>query len=52
MANSDPPAPSPSTPPGDELPPLLRTWNQMYALVLGSLVVSILLFTLLTQAYS
>lgn len=54
MANSDPPPPASPTPlpTGDEPPPLLRTWNQMYILVLGSLAVTILLFTLLTRAYS
>lgn len=50
MANSD--RPDPPALPSDDRPPILRTWGQMYILVLGSLAAVIVLFTLLTRAYS
>lgn len=35
----------------NEQPPILGTWNRIYAVVLGVLVVEILLFVLLGQVF-
>jgi len=37
---------------GEELPPIFKTWNQLYAFVLILHAIIIFLFYLLTQAYS
>lgn len=39
-----------STP--DDPPPLLGSWRNLYALVLGVLAVQILVYWLVTQAYA
>lgn len=36
----------------EERPPFLRTWNNVYALVMGTLVVLIVLFYLFTQYFA
>jgi len=36
----------------DEKPPILGTWKNMYALVIGVLIVLIVVFYLLTKAFS
>jgi len=40
------------TPSPDDPPPLLRTWNRLYALVLGVLLLEIVVFWLVTGAYA
>jgi hypothetical protein len=35
----------------DERPPILRTWRGVYALVLGTLAVLVLLFSLVSWRY-
>ncbi len=37
--------------PDEELPPLFRSWRGMYALVLGGLVVTVVVFAILTRLY-
>jgi hypothetical protein len=48
--------PEPVAQPGEETmeerPPLFRSWNAWYALVLGTLAFLIVLFTLFTHAFS
>jgi hypothetical protein len=36
----------------EEKPPFFSSWNKLYALVIGELVVLVLLFYLFTQAFS
>ena len=36
----------------NEQPPILKTWNNLYALVIGFLFVLIVLFYVLTQTFS
>jgi hypothetical protein len=38
--------------PEDDPPPLLGSWRNLYALVLGNLVLMVLLFAWLTWSYS
>ncbi|WP_461099311.1 hypothetical protein [Spirosoma luteolum] len=35
-----------------DLPPFVRTWSQLYAIVLGSLLVEIILFYVLMRSLS
>lgn len=45
--------PTSGAPPGTEEPPppLLGTWGRMYLLVLGGLVLTVLVFALLSEVY-
>ena len=36
----------------DEPPPVLGSWNRLYALVLGELLLCVLFFYLFTQVFS
>lgn len=36
----------------EEPPPVLGTWNRLYALVIGVLAVQILVYWLITRAYA
>lgn len=45
----DTPAPRPEL---DDTPPLLGSWRNIYAVVLGNLAVLVLLFWLITRVYS
>lgn len=36
----------------DDLPPFVRTWPQLYGLVMGSLALEIIVFYLLMQVFS
>lgn len=47
-----PPDPPASAPPDSEGPPILGTWNRMYLLVLFSLLLTVLIFAILTRVYS
>jgi hypothetical protein len=40
------------TPPPEDLPPLLGSWRNLYALVLGNLAFMVLVFAWLTWRYS
>jgi len=39
-------------PMNEDGPPILRTWNRLYALVLGELLLCVLFFYLFTQVFS
>jgi hypothetical protein len=43
--------PPDSVPPDTDRPPLLGTWRRMYLLVLISLLLTVLIFALLTGVY-
>jgi len=36
----------------DEHPPVFKTWNSWYWLVLGVMIVQVILFTILTNSFS
>jgi hypothetical protein len=42
----------PTTPEGEEQPPIGRSWRVLYAIVIGNLALLILLFYAFTRAFS
>jgi len=48
----DDPTSPPPRPELDDAPPILGSWRNIYIVVLGTLAVLVVLFALLTRAYS
>ena len=52
MKTSHSPDPEDAASPVDEKPPVLGSWRALYLLLVGALAVQVLLYALLTRAYS